>query len=139
MLSLGLLKSGRKMSEIFPRFAFDPFVFVNPRVASREVVRQAVGDERVKAAVKAAEEKSSLLKNVEENESLKIFTQDFPKRMLAEFKDCSLFYGERKICGPVVLHPSGTEPLIRVWVSGSDEALVRELSDSIVNEIKRFQ
>lgn len=58
LLSLGLLKSGRKMSEIFPRFAFDPFVFVNPRVASREVVRQAVGDERVKAAVKAAEEKS---------------------------------------------------------------------------------
>ena len=57
LLSLGLLKSGRKMSEIFPRFAFDPFVFVNPRVASREVVRQAVGDERVKAAVKAAEEK----------------------------------------------------------------------------------
>ena len=38
LLSLGLLKSGRKMSEIFPRFAFDPFVFVNPRVASREVV-----------------------------------------------------------------------------------------------------
>lgn len=48
LLSLGLLKSGRKMSEIFPRFAFDPFVFVNPRVASREVVRQAVADERVK-------------------------------------------------------------------------------------------
>ena len=81
---------------------FDPFVFVNPRVASREVVRQAVGDERVKAAVKAAEEKIA---------------------------------GR----GRVVLHPSGTEPLIRVWVSGSDEALVRELSDSIVNEIKRFQ
>ena len=36
---------------------FDPFVFVSPRVASREVVRQAVEDERVKAAVKAAEEK----------------------------------------------------------------------------------
>ena len=102
LLSLGLLKSGREMSENFPRFAFDPFVFVNPRVASREVVRQAVGDERVKAAVKAAEEKIA---------------------------------GR----GRVVLHPSGTEPLIRVWVSGSDEALVRELSDSIVNEIKRFQ
>ena len=84
LLSLGLLKSGRKMSEIFPRFAFDPFVFVNPRVASREVVRQAVADERVKAAVKAAEEKIA---------------------------------GR----GRVVLHPSGTEPLIRVWVSGSDE------------------
>lgn len=59
LLSLGLLKSGRKMSEIFPRFAFDPFVFVNPRVASREVVRQAVGDERVKAAGKGGRKKKS--------------------------------------------------------------------------------
>ncbi len=102
LVSLGLLKSGKKMSELFPRFAFDPFVFVNPRVSSREVVRQAVEDEGVKAAVRAAEEKIAGL-------------------------------------GRVVLHPSGTEPLIRVWVSGSDEALVRELSDSIVNEIRRFQ
>lgn len=102
LVCIGLLKSGRKMSEIFPRFAFDPFVFVSPRVASREVVRQAVEDERVKAAVKAAEEKIA---------------------------------GK----GRVVLHPSGTEPLIRVWVSGSDESLVKELSDSIINEIKRFQ
>ena len=48
---------------------------------------------------------------------------------------------EEKIAGKgrVVLHPSGTEPLIRVWVSGSDAALVKELSDSIINEIKRFQ
>ncbi len=102
LVCIGLLKSGRKMSEIFPRFAFDPFVFVSPRVASREVVRQAVEDERVKAAVKAAEEKIA---------------------------------GK----GRVVLHPSGTEPLIRVWVSGSDKSLVKELSDSIINEIKRFQ
>lgn len=102
LVSLGLLKSGKKMSELFPRFVFDPFVFVNPRVSSREVVRQAVEDEGVKAAVRAAEERIAGL-------------------------------------GRVVLHPSGTEPLIRVWVSGSDEALVRELSDSIVNEIRRFQ
>ncbi len=102
LLSLGLLQSGKKMSEIFPLFAFDPFVFVNLRVADREVVRQAVKDERVQSVVKAAEEKMAGI-------------------------------------GRVVLHPSGTEPLIRVWVSGSDEMTVRELSESIVNEIKRFQ
>ena len=66
--------------------------------AAKMMKRSKVIEQRY---LKAAEEKSSLLKNVEENESLKIFTQDFPKRMLAEFKDCSLFYGERKICGPL--------------------------------------
>ena len=101
LVSLGLIKSGKKMSEIFPLFEFDPFVFVNTRVSAREVVAQAVADEKVKATVKAAEEKMA---------------------------------GK----GRVVLHPSGTEPVIRVWVSGEDKALVEELSSSIIDEIKRF-
>ena len=101
LVSLGLLKSGKKMSEIFPLFKLDPFVFVNISVADRDIVRQAVEDEKVKAVVKAAEEKMAGI-------------------------------------GRVVLHPSGTEPKIRVWVAGSDEALVKEQSDAIINEIKRF-
>lgn len=40
--------------------------------------------------------------------------------------------------GRVVLHPSGTEPKIRVWVSGSDEILVRKASDMVVSEVKKF-
>ena len=101
LVSLGLLKSGKKMSEIFPLFVFDPFVFVNISVADRDVVRQAVEDEQVKATVKAAEEKMAGI-------------------------------------GRVVLHPSGTEPKIRVWVAGHDEALVKEQSEAIINQIKRF-
>ena len=102
LVSLGLLKSGKKMSEIFPLFDFDPFVFVNLRVKDRDTVKAAVADEKVKNAVQAATDKMA---------------------------------GN----GRVVLHPSGTEPVVRVWVSGSNEALVRELSSSIVDEIKRFQ
>ncbi len=102
LLSLGLLKSGKKMSEIFPLFDFDPFVFVNIRVKDRETVRLAAADEKVQAAVKTAEEKMA---------------------------------GR----GRVVLHPSGTEPMVRVWVAGSDAALVKEQSDLIVREIKRFE
>ena len=40
-------------------------------------------------------------------------------------------------CGRVVLHPSGTEPKIRVWVSGSDESKVRAAADLIINEVKK--
>ncbi len=39
--------------------------------------------------------------------------------------------------GRVVLHPSGTEPKIRVWVAGCDENLVHEAADMIINEIKK--
>jgi len=102
IVCLGLLKSGKKMSELFPLFEFDPFVFVNTCVASREMVKQVAADEQVKAAVKKAEEKMKGL-------------------------------------GRVVLHPSGTEPIVRVWVSGSDEKLVKEASEDILGEIKRFQ
>ncbi len=44
-----------------------------------------------------------------------------------------------KTCGRVVLRPSGTEPLMRVWVCGSDEQKVQEAGNLIMSEIARFQ
>ena len=41
--------------------------------------------------------------------------------------------------GRVVLHPSGTEPKIRVWVSGSDKAVVEESANMIIDAVKKFQ
>lgn len=46
-------------------------------------------------------------------------------------------HAERKLGnnGRIVLRPSGTEPVIRVMVEGSDEALVRELARSIAASV----
>ena len=92
--------------------------------AAKMMKRSKVIEQRY---LKAAEEKSSLLKNVEENESLKIFTQDFPKRMLAEFKDCSLFYGERKICGPLNFAVERGDRIALCGKNGSGKSSVLKL------------
>ena len=102
LICLALVKSGKKMSEIFPEFKFDPYVFVSVAVKDRETVRKAAASAEVLGAVAKAEEKMA---------------------------------GN----GRVVLHPSGTEPKIRVWVSGSDEKIVKESADMIINEVKKFQ
>ena len=39
--------------------------------------------------------------------------------------------------GRVVLHPSGTEPKIRVWVAGCNENLVHEAANMIIDEIMK--
>ena len=102
ILSQVVLQSGRKMSEIFPLFAFDPFEFVNPRFESREQVKELVKNE---AFVQLVEE-------------------------------CKKEIGDE---GRVVIHPSGTEPLIRVWVSGKDAALVKKLSAKLVAKLEELK
>ncbi len=47
MICKGLSESGKKMSELFPLFDFDPFVFVNPRFASHEQIKRAMEDPKV--------------------------------------------------------------------------------------------
>lgn len=46
-------------------------------------------------------------------------------------------HAERRLAGTgrIVLRPSGTEPVIRVMVEGSDEALVRELAKSLAASV----
>lgn len=41
--------------------------------------------------------------------------------------------------GRVVIHPSGTEPLIRVWVCGKDEALVKRLNQRLVEKAESLK
>ena len=41
--------------------------------------------------------------------------------------------------GRAVIHPSGTEPLIRVWVCGKDENLVRDISKVLLDKIEQLR
>ena len=100
LFCMALKDDGRKVSEIFPLFEFDPCVFVSLPVETREKVKEIANCEDVKKVVAEAEDKMRGI-------------------------------------GRVVLHPSGTEPKIRVWVAGCDESLVKEVSDKIINEIKK--
>ena len=40
--------------------------------------------------------------------------------------------------GRVVIHPSGTEPKIRVWVCGDDEHLVQDFGKQLWNIIEQL-
>lgn len=102
VLAKGVLASGKKMSEIFPVFELEPFVFVNPRFDSQDKIRLIMNDEGVRAFVEQAK-------------------KDIEGR------------------GRVVVRASGTEPLIRIWVGGEDEALVRAVSSRLVEKIESFK
>lgn len=51
----------------------------------------------------AMEEKTKLLKNIERDDSLKIFQTPFHGKRLVELKDVSIAYGPEPVCGPVSL------------------------------------
>lgn len=102
ILSEGLLKSGRKMSEIFPVFAMDSFEFVSPRFASREQVKELV-------------KHPDILK----------LKQELDAEMGDE--------------GRIVIHPSGTEPLIRLWVSGKEPAKVKKIHTTLVEAFEKLR
>ena len=54
VLSMGLLKSGKKMSEVFPVFKEDACAFKNLRFASNEQVKKIMADDTVLAEAEAA-------------------------------------------------------------------------------------
>ena len=77
---------------------------------------------------RAAEEKQALLKNVEESEELKIFSQAYPKRSLMELKDCSLFYGERRVCGPLSFVVENGDRIVLSGKNGCGKSSVLKLA-----------
>lgn len=50
---------------------------------------------------RALDEKSSLLKNVEYQEDLKIMPKEYHKNTLLTFKDLALYYGENEVCSNI--------------------------------------
>lgn len=49
----------------------------------------------------AAEEKSKLLKNIEDSESLKLTPLPYHKHQLAALEDVSIYYGEKRVCADI--------------------------------------
>ena len=49
----------------------------------------------------AAEQKSALLKNTEKSDKLKISPLEYRAEKLAIFCGAELFYGDKKVCGPI--------------------------------------
>ncbi len=74
--------------------------------------------------------------------SLRVPSKDVLKEIMADDKVQKLLSEQKeKIAGKgrVVLHPSGTEPVIRVWACGSSEGLVKKVSNNLLKEMKRFE
>lgn len=57
IISLGLIKSGKKMSEIFPLFENCPCIIRNIRFANMEKAAAALADQTVQKSIKEAQEK----------------------------------------------------------------------------------
>lgn len=68
---------------------------------------------------KAVLEKETLLKNFEKEEVLSIHPKVSPQKILVEANDLSLYYGERKVCGPLNFSIQRGD---RVSLSGSNGA-----------------
>lgn len=71
--------------------------FIGHKAAKMAQRSKTIGDRRKTAA----DEKSSLMKNIESNESLKLSPLKFHTEKLAELKDISIFYGEKTACSNI--------------------------------------
>ena len=65
------------------------------------------------------EEKAALLKDVEEAPDLKVTPLNYGGRRLLEAKDLSLYYGEKKVCGPLHFEVRSGE---RICIRGKNGA-----------------
>lgn len=75
----------------------------------------------------AIEEKSALLKNVEEAEALKLHPKDFHSKRIAEAKELCLYYGERRIFGPVSFEINRGDRVALTGANGSGKSSLIKL------------
>ena len=102
LTALGVLESGKKVSEVFSLFALEPLFYENIRFDNKDVLEKVLLEKGVVKAVKTA------------------------KKML-------------EATGRIVLRPSGTEPLLRIWVCGEDANMVEKAGNVIVAEVLRVR
>lgn len=88
----------------------------------------------------ALEEKSKLLRNIEQSESLAISQLVYPKSELAMLDHVTIYYGERAVCKNICLT---IEPGDRIAISGPNgsgkSSLLRLLNDETLHYTGTFQ
>ena len=76
---------------------------------------------------RAIEEKTALLKDVEETEQLKISGLRYRNNRLAEFKDVALFYGTRRVCSGVSFEVNNGDRIALQGRNGSGKSTLLKL------------
>ena len=75
----------------------------------------------------AIEEKSKLLKNVEQNDVLKIYQTPFHTRRLIQLQDVAIAYGERTVCSGVNLTIEQGDRVALQGINGSGKSSILKL------------
>lgn len=92
--------------------------------AAKMMKRSKVTEERQQRAL---EEKSALLKNVEQSDPLFIRPLSYHKQRLLEVRDLALFYGEKQVCGPLQFVIEEGDRLFLQGRNGSGKSSVLKL------------
>ncbi len=93
-------------------------------MAAKMMKRSNAIENRRNAAI---EEKSKLLKDLEQSVDLKIFQLPYPGSRLAEFRDVSIQFDGREVCGPVTFSLSPGDRIALVGPNGSGKTSLMRL------------
>lgn len=93
-------------------------------MAARMAKRAKAAESRRQRAI---EEKTALLKDVEETEQLKISGLRYRNNRLAEFKDVALFYGTRRVCSGVSFEVNNGDRIALQGRNGSGKSTLLKL------------
>lgn len=92
--------------------------------AAKMMKRSKVIEQRQNTAI---QEKSKLLKNIEDAESLLIKPMIYHKQQLAELDCISIFYGERKVCEDISFSIEQGERIALSGINGSGKSSILKL------------
>ncbi len=92
--------------------------------AKKSMARAKAIEGRQKAAI---EEKASLLKNIERNDTLKMFQREFHAKRLVSLRDVSVSYGEIPVCQGITFEIHQGERIALQGANGSGKSSIIKL------------
>ena len=92
--------------------------------AKKQMARSKAIETRRQTAI---EEKSALLKNIEEAESLKLHPKQFHSKRIVEAKELCLYYGQRRVFGPLNFEINRGDRVALAGANGSGKSSLIKL------------